>query len=112
MPATSAAQQAAAPAPTSGQRESLLADWGGRIRAQVERARRAAPPGMRGRAVVALTLAADGALAGVRIVQSSGAAAVDGAALDAVSRAAPFPAAPGALGTGPFAFNLPVRFGG
>lgn len=48
----------------------------------------------KGRAVVGFAISANGGLALVKIVKSSGSAALDAAAMDHIQRAAPFPAPP------------------
>lgn len=89
----------------------LVAHWGGAIRAAVQRQQRH-PAGIRAGGTVHLRLDvhSDGRLLAVALSQSSGHAALDQAALDAVRRAR-LPAAPQGLG-GSFQFNLPVRFRG
>jgi len=100
-----------APSLSDGRRQSLLADWGGRIRSRVER-RKARPRGAHdtGTATVRLSVTGTGQLAGLSLVASSGSAALDAAALAAVQRAGRFPSAPDALGPGPHVFTLPIRF--
>lgn len=91
-----------------GNSASALAEWGGRIRAAVQRAQ--TRPGTRARGVVQvrLSVTAGGQLAGVSLTGSSGNAALDEAALRAVQRAR-LPRAPeGVRGT--YQFNLPVGF--
>jgi protein TonB len=98
------------PEPTEGQRRSLLATWGGAIRARVARALRR-PAGARASGEVWLTLTVDrqGALLAVWVSGPSGNAALDRAALDAVRRAGRFPPAPAALDGASHVFDLPVR---
>ncbi len=90
---------------------ALVAQWGGGIRAAIQRQQRA-PAGrrMRGTVQLRLEVRSDGRLAQVALMQSSGHAALDQAALDA-ARHARLPAAPAGL-SGSFLFNLPVRFDG
>lgn len=91
-----------------GNSASALAEWGGRIRAAVQRAQ--TRPQTRARGVVRLRLSvtAGGQLAGVSVSSSSGNAALDEAALRAVQRAR-LPRAPGGV-SGTHQFNLPVGF--
>jgi len=91
-----------------GNSASALAEWGGRIRAAVQRAQ--SRPQTRARGVVQLRLSvtAGGQLAGVSITGSSGNAALDQAALRAVQRAR-LPRAPEGV-SGTHQFNLPVGF--
>lgn len=59
---------------------------------------------------VAFTIAANGGVSGIRIVRSSGHAILDEAALQAVHRAAPFPAIPSAAGRSSWGFTVPLAF--
>lgn len=91
---------------SQSQRQSLLVTWGAKVRARVARR---APRGVgKGRAVVEITLSGGGQLLGVRLLQSSGNAALDKAAVDAVRRAGRFPKAPAKLGISRHSFALPV----
>jgi len=93
-----------------GARSSALAEWGGRIRARIERAKRSPQGGGAGRVLLALRVARDGRLVSVSVVQSSGVAKVDDAALTAVRRAGRFPKAPQGLVDQSYDFTLPLRF--
>lgn len=64
---------------------------------KVRATRKAAGAG-RGTAVVGFSIAADGGLAGVTLLQSSGDAGLDKVALDHIRRAAPFPPPPDGAG--------------
>jgi len=96
-----------------GQRRSLVAAWGARIRTRIERAKRT-PRGLRtgGRVVLRLQVDRAGALRGVTVRQSSGNPDLDAAAMQAVRRAGRFPAAPEGLDKPLYTFSLPVRFSG
>lgn len=83
-----AGSAAAAPAGASSP-ERYAAAVIRKIRATPQRA-----AGGRGRAVVGFEIGASGAIATLRIVKSSGSAALDAAALDHIRRAAPFPPPP------------------
>ena len=87
---------------------SQLAQWGGAIRAAIQRQQRS--PALRARGVVQLRLqvAADGRLVSVSVAQSSGQPALDAAAISAVQRAR-LPRAPAGI-SGSHQFNLPLRF--
>jgi periplasmic protein TonB len=89
-------------------RQTALAEWGGRIRARIDRAR----PRTTGRGAVtlSLTVARDGRLLGASVVAGSGQPALDRAALRAVTGAGRFPEAPAALQADRYSFRLPVRF--
>lgn len=63
--------------------------------------------GARGTAVVAFEIAADGAVAGVRVAASSGFARLDTAALQAVHRSSPFPPPPDESAK---SFQIPFTF--
>lgn len=105
-------KQAKPAAPGASQTRSLMAQWGGRIHASIERNKRF-PRGTRasGRVGLRITLSHDGRLQAVSVTRSSGHAALDRAALEAVRRTR-FPAAPKGLAAGHHRFNLPVSFGG
>lgn len=89
----------------------LKKQWGNRFRARVER-RKSMPRGIRetGTANVRVEVGVDGRVLSIALVRSSGIAAFDEAALNAVRRAGRFPKAPKGIGAGPFSFTLPIRF--
>jgi periplasmic protein TonB len=91
---------------------TLMADWGGRLRAKVDRARRypAGADGATGKVTLRLTVASSGQVLAVRVTASSGQAALDRAALEAVKRAGRLPKAPAGLDRKSYSFNLPVLF--
>lgn len=91
-----------------GNSASALAEWGGRIRAAVQRAQTRPRTNARGVVRLRLAVTAGGQLAGVSMTASSGNAALDQAALRAVQRAR-LPRAPGGV-SGTHQFNLPVGF--
>lgn len=66
--------------------------------------------GEEGRVVLAFTIEANGRLAGVRVVESSGSELLDEAALEAVREAAPFPAFPEGVERKRWEFTLPLTF--
>ncbi|MBU2982639.1 TonB family protein [Lentibacter algarum] len=91
---------------SKSKRNSLLGKWGGQIRARVARR---SPRGVgRGKAVVRITVSADGSLISARLAKSSGNNKIDKLALHAVKRAGRFPAAPKQLGISKHTFNLPI----
>lgn len=95
---------------SAGQVRSLMGAWGGQIRARIER-HKIPPEGVgAGRVLLALNVARDGRLLGVSVAKSSGKAALDRAAVDAVRRAGRFPAAPKGLGEQSYSFTLPMAF--
>jgi protein TonB len=91
-------------------RTSLMGQWGGAIRARIERQKRY-PAGTRAQGTVHLVLdvGTDGRLLGVAVTRSSGDARLDAAALAAVRRAR-LPAAPDRLPGPRHRFTLPVAF--
>lgn len=90
--------------------QRLMAQWGGQVRAKIERKKRY-PAGTRaaGKVILRLRLDAAGALHSVSVRRSSGDRALDQAALSAVTQAR-LPRAPKGLGTGLFTFDLPMSF--
>lgn len=109
--AAGAAQQPReAPSLSTAAQQSLMAGWGGQIRARIERQKRY-PRASRatGTAHLTLTVAGNGALVSVVLHQSSGDPLLDQAALAAV-RAARLPAKPRTLPGDSHRFNLPVAF--
>ena len=93
---------------TASARQSLLAEWGGKIRNRIDRAR---PQGSgRGTVTVLMTVRRDGVIQSVSIARSSGQPSLDQTALRTVQRAGPLPAAPTALTDPSYSFRLPVRF--
>ncbi len=95
-----------------GAEKSLLADWGGSLRRKVERARQspAGAKGQTGKVTLRLSVAVSGTVLGVAVLRSSGVAALDRAAVDAVRRAGRLPKAPKGLTAASYDFNLPVVF--
>ncbi|MES2432362.1 MAG: TonB family protein [Pseudomonadota bacterium] len=106
------AEQKAATAVSKGKAKSLVDRWGAQVRKKVER-RKTYPrsaAGAEGIATVRITVTRSGGLAGVSVARSSGNAALDQAALQAVNRAGSFPAAPDGLTDAQYSFNLQVSF--
>jgi protein TonB len=103
--------ESAASGPSAGQLRALEAEWGGAILARIARAQRY-PSGDHGEgtARVTLSVSRDGRLQSVGLVGSSGSAALDRAALDAVRRAGRFPAAPNGLAKAAYVFRVPMTF--
>ncbi len=87
---------------------SLMAQWGGAIRAAVQGQQRAPRTRARGTVHLRLQITAQGQLANLQVTQSSGQAALDNAAVQAVQRAR-FPQAPSGI-QGTHQFNLPLRY--
>ncbi len=92
-------------------RRALQSRWGAKIQARVHR-RLVYPRGARGTgsARVSLTIDRAGRLVGLRLTRSSGVAAFDRAALNAVRRAGRFPKAPPELRKASYSFSLSLSF--
>ena len=100
--------RSAQPGLTPAQTRSLMAQWGGGIRAAVERRLRyPAGTSAAGTARIALSVSTTGRLGGARLSGSSGSPALDRAAMAAV-RGARFPKAPRGLPAGTYSFTVPV----
>jgi protein TonB len=97
---------------SQAQANNLRASWGATIRSRIER-RKSYPSGAgraSGQVVVRLSVASNGALAGVSVAKSSGNPALDQAAISAVQRAGKFPAAPKGLTGAQHSFSLSIAF--
>ncbi|WP_415184692.1 energy transducer TonB family protein [Phaeovulum sp.] len=92
--------------------QDLRASWGAAIRARIERRKTypSAANGASGKVTVRLKVTRAGVLAAVSVVRSSGNAALDQAALQAVKRAGKFPAAPKGLSETGYDFSLAIQF--
>jgi len=66
--------------------------------------------GATGEVSVAFTVSAGGSVSGIRVVGSSGNAALDQAAIATVQRAAPFPPIPAEAGRSSWTFTMPLGF--
>lgn len=97
---------------STAQRQSVLASWGGQIRARIERRKRAPRGAGGGVVMLAISVSKDGGLIGVRVQRSSGSSTLDKAAIDAVKRVRKFPAAPKKFDRARADFSLPIRFAG
>lgn len=90
---------AAAPAPkkevtaSAGSGKKAVADYGASVMKKIRKTRKKAAPA-KGLVIVGFTVAGDGGLAAVQVLQSSGNAALDTVAMDHIRRAAPFPTPP------------------
>lgn len=104
--------QASSATLSKGQANDLRASWGAAIRARIER-RKAYPAAagrVSGRVTVRLSVSPIGALLDLAVASSSGNAALDGAALRAVTSAGRFPKAPAGLTDSSYSFTLPISF--
>lgn len=94
-----------------GREAKLRNVWGSKIRARIERNKRGPSGGKStARVFVQFTVARDGRLLDYRITKSSGIAAYDQAALDAITRSGKFPKAPRKLQASQIRLSLPISF--
>ena len=95
----------------NGQDAKQVAQWGAKIRSQIERNKRL-PRGVRGTGVthVRIQVAPNGRLLSAKIIKSSGISAYDQAALGAVKRAGRFAKAPRSLTAKSYSFRFSLRF--
>lgn len=109
--AASAAAPSAAPAKaaaaSSGSGKRAAADYPGKVMKKVLQTRKAKSP-ERGTVLVGFSVSGNGGLGMVKVVRSSGSAALDRIALDHIRRAAPFPAPPAGAKTN-FSFEFTGR---
>ncbi|MBS3848807.1 TonB family protein [Devosia sp. BSSL-BM10] len=105
---TSAGQQGG----TGGGGSADIAPWERQVRRALANAQRypRSAKGATGDVMVRFNVSASGALSSLRITASSGNAALDQAALDAVTRAAPFPPLPQGLGVSHQTVQIPLAF--
>lgn len=104
--------QASERAANAGQQAKLASVWGGRIRARIERRKRFpnSARGQTGTVIVRVTVAADGTMLGYSVLRSSGNAAFDQAAMQAIRSAGRMPAAPSGLNEASRTYDLPMAF--
>jgi protein TonB len=90
---------------------AAVSRYPGLVQARLKRALRT-PRGVRapGEVQVMFTVLADGRATGVHVARSSGSPALDQAALDTVTRAAPFPPIPADAGRKTWTFTMPLQF--
>lgn len=109
-PKAGARRTAAAPrAAGGGPVTDILKQYQAKVRADIEREVRRLSVSRRGVAAIRFSFSRSGALAGAAVARSSGDPAIDRAALTAVKRASPFPAAPAALPQQSFTLTVPIR---
>ena len=107
-PADAAPLAASAPAQKTAKGGAQSPDqWAKAVLKQIRKVKKAKPPA-KGLVRVGFTIGADGGLAGIEVLKSSGDAGLDALALDHIRRAAPFPAPPEGAGTG-LAFEFDSR---
>jgi protein TonB len=104
-PRTGSAPRAAGGGPAA----DALRQYQAKVRADIEREVRRTPVSRTGVAAIRFTFSRTGALSGAAVARSSGDPAIDRAALQAVKRASPFPAAPADLSQPNFTLTVPIR---
>lgn len=92
----------------SGVGNAAVTNYPGKIRAKLVRAFNSTRSRATGTATVAFTVASNGSVRSARLTGSSGVAALDQAALDAVRRASPFPPIPDGAGRSAWQFEVPL----
>lgn len=92
-----------------GRSSSAVTSWRSQVQAAILRNKPAPDNDREGVARVGFSVARSGGLGGLRLTVSSGAPALDAAALAAVRRAAPFPPVPDDIDA-PVALEVPIRF--
>ena len=116
VPVVNATERADVARATAGREEAeasaAIRSWERDLIAQIERHKRF-PADARGRygvASVAFAIDRTGRLTEVKLVHSSGATALDEAALDLIRRSQPFPAPPAAMSDRDLNFVAPIRY--
>jgi protein TonB len=104
-PRTGSAPRAAGGGPAA----DALKQYQAKVRADIEREVRRTPVSRTGVASIRFTFSRTGALSGAAVARSSGDPTIDRAALQAVKRASPFPAAPAELSQPTFTLTVPIR---
>jgi periplasmic protein TonB len=93
---------------------AAVSNYPGKVASKLRRAFRAPAEAKRkkltGEVRVAFVVSASGAVGSVRVVRSSGSPILDRAAVEAVHRAAPFPAIPAGAGRSNWPFTVPLAF--
>ncbi|MBU2190358.1 MAG: TonB family protein [Alphaproteobacteria bacterium] len=93
---------------------AALSNYPGKVANKLRRALRypaaAKRQRLRGQVRVSFVVSAGGGVSGIRVVASSGSSILDSAAIEAVRRAAPFPAIPVGAGRSSWPFTVPLAF--
>ncbi|MER9419911.1 TonB family protein [Mesorhizobium sp. M0306] len=92
----------------SGIGNAAVTNYPGKIRSKLVRAFNSTRTRATGTATVAFTVGSNGSVRSARLTGSSGVAALDKAALDAVRRASPFPPIPDGAGRSAWQFQVPL----
>ncbi|MDP3525329.1 MAG: TonB family protein [Hoeflea sp.] len=99
---------------TAAAGNAAVSNYPGKVASKLRRSLRypqeARRQGIRGEVVVSFVVASNGGVSNVRIARSSGSPVLDGAAAEAVRRAAPFPQIPADAGRSSWAFSVPLGF--
>lgn len=93
-----------------GRRTKLASVYQGQIFTALVRHRVVPRSSLKGRVVLVLTIAPSGQLMSHEVVQSSGSAILDGAAIASLEKAAPFPPIPHDLSAGPYTIRVPFEY--
>ena len=89
---------------------AAVSNYPGKIRREINRAKRRVSGGHSGSVVVSFVVSANGRATSIRVAKSSGVAKLDKAAADSIRRASPFPRIPDAAGRSSWSFNVPIVF--
>lgn len=89
---------------------AAVSNYPGKIRREINRAKRRVSGGHSGSVVVSFVVSANGRATSIRVAKSSGVAVLDKAAADSIRRASPFPRIPEAAGRSSWSFNVPIVF--
>tara|TARA_R110002020_G_scaffold58372_4_gene160058 strand:- start:23005 stop:24021 length:1017 start_codon:yes stop_codon:yes gene_type:complete len=99
---------------TTAAGNAAVSNYPGKIASKLRRSLRypgeAKRQGIRGDVVVSFVVTGNGGVSSIRIARSSGSPVLDGAAADAVRRAAPFPPIPADAGRSSWPFSVPLGF--
>jgi len=89
---------------------TLLLAYRGSVRKALERSKVDPRSGLSGTVMISFTVGPTGELLSRAVLKSSGSKRLDKAAMDAIERAAPFPAMPEEIASGPMELKIPYRF--
>lgn len=89
---------------------AAVSNYPGKVRSKLARAARSIRAKGSGEVVVAFAVNSSGGVRSARVARSSGIASVDQAALQAVSKASPFPPIPDGAGRSTWEFSVPLAF--
>ena len=89
---------------------AAVSNYPGKVRSKLARAARSVRAKGRGEVIVAFAVSSNGNVRSARVARSSGVASVDQAALQAISKASPFPPIPDNAGRSTWEFSIPLAF--